>query len=125
MKRAIVDGNNAVWAFKNIRELVMRRRWNEARAALVELVARAAEKKGLRPIVTFDLAGRQRRPKEKVGGVEVIWSEPGEEADRVIHDYLEGADDPREWVVVSSDGEVRKHARKLGARVVGPREFLG
>jgi len=125
MKRAIVDGNNCLWAFARIRKLVMRRKWEEGRTRLVEIVARAAEKKDLRATVVFDLSGLKRRPKETAHGVEIVWSEPGEEADRVIHDYLEAAEDPAEWVVVSSDRQVRAHARRLGARVSGPREFFG
>ena len=124
MKRAIIDGNNCVWAFARIRRLVMRKKWKEARGKLVELVARTAEKNGLRATVVFDLVGRKRRAPETVGEVEVVWSEPGEEADRVIRDYLEAAEDPREWVVVTSDREVKEHARRLRARVVGPKELL-
>ncbi len=122
--RAIIDGNNCVWAFERIRRLVMRKKWKDARGNLVELVARSTAKKGLRAIVVFDLAGKKRHEPETVGEVEVVWSEPGEEADRVIRDYLEAAPDPSEWVVVTSDREVREHARRLRARVVGPKEFL-
>ncbi len=123
-RRVIVDGNNCVWAFESIRRRVMRKDWKKARAELVERVRRAAEEKGLGAVVVFDLVGRKRRAGETVRGVEVIWSDPGEEADRVIRDYIEAADDPREWLVVSSDREVREHARGLRASVVGPKEFL-
>ncbi len=56
------------------------------------------------------------------GGVKIIYSRLGEKADAVIKRIL--SSDRREWIVVSSDREIVRHAWATGSIPVGSERFL-
>ncbi len=55
--------------------------------------------------------------------VEVIFAPSGRRADEVIRQRLRKLRDPRGWLVVSSDREIQRAAREVGARAVSSEEF--
>jgi len=56
--------------------------------------------------------------------VEVIFAPSGRRADEVIRQRLRKLRDPQGWLVVSSDREIQRTAREVGARVVSSEEFV-
>ncbi len=56
------------------------------------------------------------------GGVKVIYSRLGERADAVIKRTL--SSERREWIVVSSDREIARHAWATGSIPIGSERFL-
>jgi predicted RNA-binding protein with PIN domain len=56
--------------------------------------------------------------------VEVVFAPSGHRADEVIRQRLRKLRDPRGWLVVSSDREIQRAAREVGARVVSSEEFV-
>ena len=56
------------------------------------------------------------------GEIKVIFSE-GENADACIKGIIERCRDPKAFVVVSDDKEIKLYTRALGAKVLGVKEF--
>lgn len=58
------------------------------------------------------------------GGVELIFSGKGREADDVIEDLIEAEADPRNLIVVSSDHRLQRAAQRRGATYMDAEPFL-
>ncbi|HTK16256.1 MAG TPA: NYN domain-containing protein [Acidimicrobiia bacterium] len=109
----IVDGYN-----------VAHRAWSDASAAdqrerLGIAMTALTRRLGCEVVLVFDGDGSGSLPPLRRGGVRVVFSDAGQEADEVVLREVE--DRPRRVpvVVASSDGWVREHAAKQGAVVVG------
>jgi predicted RNA-binding protein with PIN domain len=90
-------------------------------AALAQLHARTRA-----PVtLVFDGAGVEGVRSPRRPGVRVVFSAPGEEADRVVVREVARLPKHLPVVVVSSDGEVRADAERHGATVVSSATLLG
>jgi predicted RNA-binding protein with PIN domain len=121
----IVDGYNLV-----LRSPALRpgpdRTLREARQKLVNLLSWAIGTGNARFVVVFD--GADAGPREPGGGgrVEVLYSRPPEKADDLIRRLVEERVGGRERLtVVTSDLEVARHARAMGADISLADLFLG
>ncbi len=74
---------------------------------------------GCEVVLVFDGNGSRPRPALRRGGVRVLFSEAGEEADEVVVREVEGRPKRIPVVVASSDAWVTEHCREQGAAVVG------
>lgn len=64
------------------------------------------------------------RANMNTGGVKLIFSGKGREADDVIEDLIEAEADPRNLIVVSSDHRLQRSAQRRGASFMDAQVFL-
>jgi predicted RNA-binding protein with PIN domain len=91
---------------------------------VVRRVAAFCRAKGVRATVVFD--GHPLRPDmatQDLGPLSVRVPPPGEDADTVIRRVVEGAADPAQWVVVTSDKALYSYVKTLGAQVLRAHEW--
>ena len=115
MANILIDGYNLIGtAHKNL---------EKARNDLIQGLGRYAKIKGHEITVIFDgwKAGQALETRERIGGINVIYSRLGEKADQVIKNILTSA--PKPWIVVSSDREIYKFAEKKSHAAVTRDEF--
>ena len=120
----VVDGYNLILRSPHLKpgpERTMR----EAREKLVNLLSWALGAGDARFLVVFDGSDERGAPETKRGQVEVRFSRPPEKADdlirRVVEDELRHTE---RLTVVTSDLEVARHARAMGADVALSDLFL-
>ena len=92
--------------------------------ALCRMMARSVWR-GQRIVIVCDGSVKPSTPSESpVEGVELIYSGKTRSADDVILEMIESDTAPRRLVVVSSDRELQKAARRRRARVLTSDEFI-
>jgi len=121
----IVDGYNFLHASARLSELLPRD-LEAARHALIQVLGRYRRSRGHQVSVVFDCARGVALPlaasrKSTVGGVGVIFSRPGQEADAVIGEMARRAG--MKAVVVTADTALAEACRRSGAAITSPAEF--
>jgi predicted RNA-binding protein with PIN domain len=120
-RHLIIDGYNLLGAATRSRPGV--KPWSQAaREDLIHRLNVYRQRKGYAITVIFDgwrAGGSEQRHYQ--AGIEVIYSRRGEEADQVIRRLA--SEFGSECAVVSSDGEVGRWARAVGALVILAQEF--
>ncbi len=121
----IVDGYNVMHALSPDRDWPGRT-FQDRRHAFVERMGAYVASRPHRVTVVFDGAkgGDALGGHERHGVVEVAYSCRGEEADDLIRRFLEGAAQPREVLLVSSDKSLAGWARSMGASTAGAHELV-
>ena len=120
----LVDGYNVIGAWRVPRE--ERLSIEEARDRLVHLVADYAGYSGEEVIVVFDghYTDRTSRSRQRVNGVEVVFTRHAESADNYIEAACEAAPRWRHVRVATSDAVEQTVALGRGAVRISSREFL-
>lgn len=120
--RIVIDGYNLLKAMPECRALedVALER---ARDHLIALLGRYRWLKGHQVTVVFDgwLDGYLLPRRMNTRGVQVIYSQRGEQADDVIRRVASQV--AHQGVVVTSDRALAHHLQRLGAEVIGSAEF--
>ena len=115
----LIDGHNLIAALDQIQ---LSDPDDESR--LVELLATRVPKVPRRIDVYFDqgMPGRSALP--RIGGVQAYFITPPRSADDAIMAHIRklGREAPN-WTVVSSDAEIRRAAKQMGARSITSEEF--
>ncbi|MEW6584084.1 MAG: NYN domain-containing protein [Nitrospirota bacterium] len=117
MPSLIIDGYNLIGtSHKDLKK---------QRDALVDTLIKYGKAKGHEITVVFDgwKTGEAEERKSVVGGVNIVFSRIGDTADVVIERMISSR--RREWIVVSSDREIARHAWSCGSVPVSSEEFLG
>ena len=117
-----LDGYNFIKQSPELRRLEQVE-LQKARQGLIELLVQYKRVKGHSIAVVFDgwQGGKAAGHRERVSGIEVIFSRPGEKADEVLKRL---AGEKKEGiVVVTSDREITSFAEKKGAGVLSVSEF--
>ncbi len=115
MANILIDGYNLIGTtHKNL---------EKARNDLIQGLSRYAKIKQHEITVIFDgwKAGQALETRERIGGINVIYSRLGEKADQVIKNILASATKP--WIAVSSDREIYQFAEKRSHAALTRDEF--
>lgn len=120
----ILDGYNVIHKIPYLAGFLSKS-LQEAREALVRLIAEWRQPRGADVVIVFDrkkdaLAGAPVRPSQKASGISCIFTAPGVEADDKIISLLMLEKNPANVMVVSADGKVINNAKALGVRAVPP-----
>jgi predicted RNA-binding protein with PIN domain len=115
----LVDGNNV---------MAQRVGWHrdkpKARRALMDELARFAQKRRVSVTVVFDGAPEQHfGDGASYKGVRVFYSERGSNADERIKRFVEEARERRTLIVVTSDRALADYVKRCGAQVLRSGEF--
>jgi predicted RNA-binding protein with PIN domain len=97
---------------------------NDRRGEVVRRVAAFCRAKGGRATIVFD--GHPLRPDlaaQDLGPVSLRVPPQGEDADSVIRGLIERAENPAQWVVVTSDKALYSYVKTLGAAVLRAHEW--
>ena len=91
---------------------------------LVDSLVEYRKRKGHDVTVVFDgwKTGEGKENQTVTGGVRVIYSRIGENADSVIKRII--SSDRREWIVVTGDRDISQHAWAVGSVAVSTEHFL-
>ena len=119
----VVDGYNLLHATREYEEAA-----DWGRQQLCRLLIEWARRKREEVVVVFDGAAPRGALAEQLHGkgIGVIYSGAGRSADALIAQMIEASSAPRRLVVVSSDRQVRRAARRRQCRLVAsPVFFVG
>jgi predicted RNA-binding protein with PIN domain len=115
----LIDGHNLIGAFPGLSLSDP-----DDEHQLLRVLERFGRVARRRMVVFFDRGRPERGPLARAGGnVSAHFVPPPLRADDAILDHLCGRNDARRFTVVSSDSEVRRRARRMGARVISSGEF--
>ncbi len=109
----LIDGHN----------LIGRMSWPSLRdpddeEQLTRLLQSFQARTGKKVTVVFDPGGAIALSEvRREGGVTVVFASQGSSADRIILQRVRKSQNPRGWLVVTSDGELARQVERLGARV--------
>jgi predicted RNA-binding protein with PIN domain len=107
----IIDGHNLLWAIQNVghtHEPI-------AELQLCHIVSRYLRAAGEKGEIVFDGTGPPDKGRfDNISALEVLFSGPAADADKIIEDKVRASTAPKNLTVVSSDRQVRAaaHARK-------------
>ena len=120
----LVDGYNVIGAWERVRREHLTH--EEAREALLHLLADYAGYSGQEIIVVFDgyKSGRRVRSEDMVSGVRVVFTMQGETADNYIETVCDRTPRYREVRVATSDGVEQTVTMGRGAVRISSRELL-
>ena len=120
----LVDGYNVIGAWERVRREHLTH--EEAREALLHLLADYAGYSGQEIIVVFDgyKSGRRVRSEDMISGVRVVFTMQGETADNYIESVCDRTPRYREVRVATSDGVEQTVTMGRGAVRISSRELL-
>ena len=115
----MIDGHNLI---ASLPQIDLRDPDDEAR--LVDLLVAFCSRVHKQVTVYFDRAGHGMQDPALMGGVTIRFVKSPSTADQAIASHLRQlGGEARNWTVVSSDRDVRRSARSVGARLLSTREF--
>jgi len=124
MFHILIDGYNLIHASRGADFDWTDLGLEDARRALVDFLATRRRPQKERITVVFDGVSGAYPRASAAHGIEVVFSESGDTADKVICKMAAAAPNPRAVLVVSDDREIRSKALAIGAKVVAARGFL-
>jgi len=125
MQKIIIDGYNVIHADERLKRTAARN-LQQAREHLIAMLERYLSDRKLQVTVVFDGRGRLADMESVIPGrLQVVYSSSPGTADELIVSTLEESDNPRAFIVVTSDRtDIGRTARAMGAEVIASEEFL-
>jgi predicted RNA-binding protein with PIN domain len=115
----LIDGHNLIGRLPNISL-----QDSDDEEKLVRLLRSYRARTGRSITVVFDPGGAFALPNSRrLGGVEVVFAPHSGSADSIIAGRVRRSQNPGEWLVITSDGELAEQVTRLGARVQSTRAF--
>jgi predicted RNA-binding protein with PIN domain len=114
----LIDGNNLLGSWGGPRD------GDDRRGEVVQRVAAFCRARGGRATLVFD--GHPLRAdlaQQNLGPLTIRVPPVGEDADTVIRELIERAENPRDWIVVTSDKALYSYVKTLGASVLRAHEW--
>lgn len=124
--RLLIDGYNLLFARGRSTRSQRLVSVSAARKALLDLLVRYKAATGHSVAVFFDGTPHQFgfRRRERVGGVDIIFSYPDTTADEALMNHLEVAQPRTDVQVVTSDNSLKRFAKRMGAKVMDCAQFM-
>jgi len=115
----VIDGHNLIGKMSSISLADP-----EDEAKLVAVLARYLLHRNQKAIIVFDKGAKgDLAPRLKAANLRVIFAPPEGSADAIIIDMIKSDPNPKGLTIVSSDNEIRRHARSRRARLVSAEDF--
>ncbi len=114
----IIDGNNVLGSWGGPQK------GDDGRGAVVRRVAAFCRARGARATLVFD--GGPLRPdlaEQSLGPLTIRVPPAGQDADTLIRTLVERAENPRDFIVVTSDKALYSYVKTLGASVLRAHEW--
>lgn len=125
MFHILIDGYNLLHASRGTDHDWTGLELEDARGAVIDFLATRRRPGRERITIVFDGASPSvSLTRSRTRGMEVLFSEPGTSADEVIMQMVTSAPNPRAFLVISDDREIKDAVIAAGAKVAGPRNFI-
>ena len=119
----LIDGYNLAHKIPEVARLLKKQDFDSAIDRLVRMVQSRLNVHRNRVIIVFDGKKGVFDFPHNTYSVEIRFSRKPQEADDVIRDILRRQSDTSNWTVISSDNEILRTARDLGARFIRSEAF--
>jgi predicted RNA-binding protein with PIN domain len=125
MFHIVIDGYNLLHASRGMDHDWTHLELEEARTAIISFLATRRQPTRENITIVFDGAAELIVPREsRVHGIEIVFSEPGVNADEAIRILVATSPNPKSVLVVTADRQIKDAVLKVGAKVVSPVSFL-
>lgn len=123
MQHYLIDGYNLGHKIPEVVRLLQKKDFYSAIERIVHIVQSRLNVRRNRVIIVFDGKKGVFDYPHNTPVVEIRFSRKPQEADDVIRDILRRQSDTSNWTVISSDNEILRTARNLGARFIRSEAF--
>lgn len=125
MKRNyLIDGYNLGFKIPAISKWINTGNTDHAVQLIQNYILSAVAKRANRIILVFDGKTGRSESNVKRGKIQVIFSSKPETADDIIRKFLRSTQQAKQWIVVSSDNEIRYTAEDMGASALLSEHFI-
>ncbi len=111
----LIDGDNLLWVWELEGDI------EERRSKLLNIILKFQKKKKSKFVVFFDGPLKKEFPQNE--NLKLVISERGVSADELIKEMLDPLHDCKNFILVSSDRELRYQAKIKRARLINSLEF--
>ena len=123
MKNYLIDGYNLGHKIPEVVRLLQKKDFYAAIEWIIHTVQMCINTRRNRVIIVFDGKKGLFDYPRSASTIEVLFSRKPQEADDIIREILRKQTDASHWIVVSSDNEILKTARDLGANFIHSEAF--
>ena len=123
-KNYIIDAYNLGFKIPAISDWIKSGETEKAIQLIINYVTKALIRKANKIIIVFD--GKSGNPgnDSRQGKVQILFSKKPESADDIIRRHMRSLNNASEWIVVTSDSEIRWTAEDMGAQVISSENFI-
>jgi predicted RNA-binding protein with PIN domain len=120
----LIDGYNVGFKIPQVAKLIKSGKTDLAVDAIISRIQSLLIKKSARALIVFDGIAQAPGLPRSHGNIRVEFSRKPRTADDEIRDFISRKNHLENWVVVSSDNEIRYTAQDHGARALRSEEFV-